>query len=409
MNVRIMQGRQSSKSPDYPIVSWLAGWLMKLGTGVRVGTLHVTLPNGETHSFRGAESGPTADFNVHRWRAVSKMLVGGDVGFAEGYMDGDWSTQDLSALLELAVENTETLEAKVEGTALMRLIDRSKHLLRPNSKRGSKRNIQAHYDLGNDFYREWLDPTMTYSSGIYEGANDPLEQAQHRKYDRLAQCLDLRPGQKVLEIGCGWGGLAAYLAKKYGCHIDAITLSQEQHDFAKERIFNEGLDGQVDIRIQDYREVNGQYDRIVSVEMFEAVGENNWPTYFQTVSRLLPEDGRAALQVITIDEKRFDSYRKSADFIQRYVFPGGMLPSPTIFQEHAGREGLDVCDSFFFGHSYATTLAEWHRRFIEAWPKIEEIGFDDRFRRLWEYYLAYCQTGFKTGAIDVGQFVLARR
>lgn len=400
---------QRSAKPRHPILSWLASWVIKLGAGVKSGTVHLTLPSGETHTFLGETPGPEADFAVHRWRAISRMALGGDVGFAEGYMEGDWSTSDVAALLELAVVNTDTLEAKVEGAALMRLIDRSKHLLRANTKRGSRKNIQEHYDLGNAFYREWLDPTMTYSSGIYECPNDPLEQAQHRKYERIAKCLNPQPGQRILEIGCGWGGLATYLAKNYNCEVHGITLSEEQHAFARDRIEREGLSDRVDIRIQDYRDVVGRYDGIASIEMFEAVGENNWPVYFKAVSRLLTDEGRAALQVITIDEKRFESYRKGADFIQRYVFPGGMLPSPAAFEKHAAREGLDIQDSFFFGHSYAATLAEWHDRFVEAWPKIETIGFDDRFRRLWEYYLAYCRTGFKTGAIDVGQFVLARR
>jgi cyclopropane-fatty-acyl-phospholipid synthase len=389
---------------------WLfSGWLLKLGAGVRAGEVEVHLPNGDVHIFKGENQGPSADFLLHNWRGARRMALGGDVGFAEGYLDGDWSTSDLSALLELAVVNNDTLESKVEGTTLMRLLDRTQHLLRANTRRGSRRNIQEHYDLGNDFYREWLDPSMTYSAGIYERPNDPLEEAQLRKYQRIGTCLQPKPGDRILEIGCGWGGLATYLARTYGCHVRGVTLSHEQHAYATERAEREGLSDQIDIVLEDYRDIRGGFDGIASIEMFEAVGENNWPTYFQTVSRLLNKDARAALQVITIDDNRFESYRRGADFIQRYVFPGGMLPSPSQFRQHAEREGLRVDDSYFFGQSYANTIGEWHARFVEAWPSIEKTGFDDRFKRLWEYYLAYCKAGFKTGAIDVGQFVLARR
>jgi cyclopropane-fatty-acyl-phospholipid synthase len=249
---------------------------------------------------------------------------------------------------------------------------------------------------------------MTYSSGIYDCPNDPLEHAQLRKYERMAGMIGAKPGKHVLEIGCGWGGFSAYLAEKHGCRVTGITLSDEQHDYAREQIARKGLSGQVDIRIEDYRDVIGTYDAVASIEMFEAVGENNWPRFFAKVRERLADHGRAALQVITIDEKRFDNYRRKTDFIQRYVFPGGMLPSVSVFRDQAAGAGLDLKDAFFFGQSYAKTLAEWQDRFIDAWPQISAIGFDERFRRLWEYYLAYCRAGFRTGAIDVGQFVLQK-
>lgn len=387
---------------------WASSWAMNICTGVQAGTLCLQLPNGESKVFTGENEGPSAHIHLHRWRAVLRMIFGGDVGFAEGYMAGDWSTDDLTALIELAAVNKETMENKVRGNTIFRWFDRLNHLLRPNTKRGSRKNIQAHYDLGNDFYREWLDPTMTYSSGIYENINDPLDAAQIKKYARIAEAIDPKPGQTVLEIGCGWGGFASYAAKTYGCNIVGITLSQEQHDFATERMAREGLSDLVDIRIQDYRDVTGHFHGIASIEMFEAVGEKNWPSYFKAIGDRLHDQGRAAIQVITIDEDRYASYRRSADFIQRYVFPGGMLPSASVFQTHAENAGLSINDSFFFGQSYAQTMAEWHIRFSEAWPSIEKIGFDDRFRRLWEYYLAYCRAGFQTGAINVGQYSLVK-
>lgn len=389
-------------------LGWVSSWAMNICTGVQAGTLRLELPNGEIKIFAGENEGPNAYIHLLRWRAVRRMIFGGDIGFAEGYMAGDWSTTDLTALIELAAINKETMENKVRGNAVVRWFDRLNHVLRPNTKRGSRKNIQAHYDLGNDFYQEWLDPTMTYSSGIYENANDPLDIAQIKKYARIAEVIDPKPGQTVLEIGCGWGGFASYAAKTYGCNVVGITLSQEQHDFATARMEREGLSDLVDIRIQDYRDVTGHFDGIASIEMFEAVGEKNWPSYFKAIGDRLHDNGRAAIQVITIDEDRYASYRRSADFIQRYVFPGGMLPSASVFRSHAEDAGLSVKDSFFFGQSYAHTMAEWHVRFTEAWPSIEKIGFDERFRRLWEYYLAYCRAGFQTGAINVGQFSLVK-
>lgn len=387
----------------------LAGrWLYRIASAIGTGTLTLTLPDGDRRTVSGAARGPVADIHFHSWRAIRRIVTGGDIGFAEGYIHGDWSTSDVAALLELIARNDETVEFKAEGTAVRRFVDRLYHMLRANTLKGSRRNIQAHYDLGNGFYREWLDPTMTYSSGIYENLNDPLEHAQHRKYARMAEMIDARPGKHVLEIGCGWGGFSAYLAERHGCRVTGVTLSDEQHAHAREHIAKKGLSDRVDIRIQDYRDIEGTFDAVASIEMFEAVGENNWPRFFAKVRHHLADHGRAALQVITIHEKRFEAYRRKTDFIQRYVFPGGMLPSVTAFREHAASAGLELQDSFFFGESYAQTLAEWQSRFSTAWPRINAIGFDENFRRLWEYYLAYCRAGFRTGAIDVGQFVLRK-
>lgn len=395
---------QSDNTSGNVAARWLHGLLDSIATG----SLKLTTPGGAVVEFNGTGPGPSADITIHHWRAVRRMLSRGDIGFAEGYIAGDWSSTDVTALLELAALNRETIEARVRGNGVVRLYERLRHMMRANTKRGSRRNILAHYDLGNDFYREWLDPTMTYSSGIYHHPNDPLDAAQLRKYERLARRLNPGPGQHVLEIGCGWGGFATYLARTYGCRVTGITLSDEQHAFATERVAREGLSDLIDIRIQDYRDVVGTYDGIASIEMFEAVGENNWPRYFDTVRSRLADHGTAALQVITIDEARYDDYRRNADFIQRYIFPGGMLPAPSVFRARAEEAGLKLRDSFFFGVSYAKTLAEWQVRFRERWPVIEKYGFDDRFRRVWEYYLSYCQAGFSTGGINVGQFVLTR-
>ncbi len=406
MTTRFSGTRTIPHQAQGPFTTLAGKWLFKLLSGIRTGTLTITLPGGERQTLSGPAQGPTADIDIHSWRAVRRILAGGDIGFAEGYIHGDWSTSDIAALLELIARNDEAIEFKVEGTLMRRLADRVYHLLRANTRKGSRRNIQAHYDLGNGFYREWLDPTMTYSSAIYDCPNDPLEQAQLRKYARMAEMIDARPGQHVLEIGCGWGGFSTYLAEHHGCRVTGITLSNEQHDFARELVARNGLTDRIDIIIEDYRDVSGHYDGIASIEMFEAVGESNWPHFFGKVRQLLADQGRAALQVITIDEKRYDTYRRKTDFIQRYVFPGGMLPSVEAFRENALRAGLELHDAFFFGQCYARTLAEWQQRFTETWPNIRSTGFDDRFRRLWEYYLAYCRAGFSSGAIDVGQFVL---
>lgn len=408
MSTQMTRAYAAPRQTSGPLAHLAGKWLFKLLAGMRVGTLTLTLPDGERRTVSGPDQGPTADIHIRSWRTVRRIVTGGDIGFAEGYIHGDWTSTDIASLLELIARNDEAVEFKAEGTLLRRLADRVYHLLRANTHKGSRRNIQAHYDLGNTFYREWLDPTMTYSSGIYDCPNDPLESAQLRKYERMAGMIDAKPGKHVLEIGCGWGGFSAYLAEKHGCRVTGITLSDEQHDYAREQIARKGLSGQVDIRIEDYRDVSGTYDAVASIEMFEAVGENNWPRFFGKVRERLADHGRAALQVITIDEKRFDNYRRKTDFIQRYVFPGGMLPSVNAFRDHAASAGLELKDVYFFGQSYAKTLAEWQDRFVDAWPQINAIGFDERFRRLWEYYLAYCRAGFRTGAIDVGQFVLQK-
>lgn len=374
-----------------------------------VGRLTIDLPSGLHRTFGDPDSLPRASIRIHDIRTIFRMMISGDIGLAEGYMRGEWETPDLTALLLLGSRNMESLSGAVSENPVVTALNRIRHARRANTRRGSRRNIAAHYDLGNDFYGCWLDSGMAYSSALFEAPDETLAVAQRRKFLRLAEMLDLQPGDSILEIGCGWGGFAELAASEYGCTVVGLTLSQEQAKFSRDRMVRAGLAGKVDIRIQDYRDVVGQFDKIVSVEMFEAVGQENWGTYFSVLDRCLKPGGRAALQSITIANGKFDTYRRSPDFIQRYIFPGGMLPSPERFKDAAGKAGMQVYDSFFFGASYAETLRRWNEAFRQNWPEIERLGCDERFRRMWHYYLCYCEAGFEDGHVDVGQFVLGRR
>jgi cyclopropane-fatty-acyl-phospholipid synthase len=371
---------------------------------IGVGRLAIDVPDGGRLMTEGAAPGPDAALELHRWRGLRRMLTGGTTGFAEAYMNGDWSSPDLAALLELVARNAEILSTHMRGLTPLRILDRLRHAGRRNTRRGSRRNIEAHYDLGNDFFQHWLDQGMSYSSAIFARADDSLEAAQTAKQRRVADLLDLRGGERVLEIGCGWGGLAEMLARDKACHVTAITLSREQLCYAAERVRAAGLDARVDLRLVDYRDVGGTYDRIVSIEMIEAVGEENWPAYFDTLRRRLVAGGVAVLQAITIGDAHFASYRRGADFVQRHIFPGGMLPSPKTMREQIERAGLVLAVLDTFGQSYAKTLAEWQRRFQESWPQIAALGFPPRFKRMWEFYLAYCEAGFRAARIDVGLY-----
>ncbi|HEV7372474.1 cyclopropane-fatty-acyl-phospholipid synthase family protein [Arenibaculum sp.] len=378
---------------------WTRAFLRVLG-GLEAGRVTVVTPQGGRVTFSGRRPGPSAALCLHEASAVRRLFLGGAVGFAEAYVDGGWSSPDLAALLELAALNEARTD--VAGSRLVLALRRLWHLARANTRRGSRRNVSFHYDLGNDFYRLWLDRGMQYSCALYEGGED-LEAAQEAKLARVSALLDPRPGDAVLEIGCGWGALAERLVVEHGAAVTGLTLSREQLDWARRR-----LGGRADLRLQDYRDVGGAYDRIASIEMVEAVGERNWPTYFQVLHDRLKPGGVAVIQAITIAEERFAAYRRGADFIQRHVFPGGMLPTAGLVRGHARRAGLRVAAQERFGLSYARTLAEWNRRFQAAWPRIEAQGFDARFKRLWEYYLAYCEAGFRTGAVDVGLYRFER-
>jgi cyclopropane-fatty-acyl-phospholipid synthase len=374
---------------------------------LRTGRLRLILPSGDIIERCGRDPGPEAVLQAHRWRALWRILIGGEGGFADGYLDGDWSTPDLGHLLELLMANEAALGPKAKSSRLSRARNRLLHRLRANTRRGSRRNIAAHYDLGNDFYRLWLDDGMSYSSALYASDNS-LERAQDAKLDRIVSLLELTGGESILEIGCGWGALAERLLRRCNANLFAVTLSAEQLGYARTRLAAEIEQGKADLRLLDYREIAGRFDRIASIEMLEAVGERYWPLYFGKLSSSLRRGGVAVLQVITIAEDRFDAYRKRPDFIQRYIFPGGMLPTRSIIGDAAARAGFVLTHHESFGDSYARTLREWRERFLRAWPKIERLGFDDRFRRMWDYYLAYCEVGFRTGAVDVGFFKLVQ-
>jgi cyclopropane-fatty-acyl-phospholipid synthase len=368
------------------------------------GRVTLVLPDATRLPARAAPRLPTVEIALRRYRVLRRVALGGAIGFAESYIDGDWDTPDLAGLVALLAETHRRSGRFVPRGPWQRLA----HLARSNTRRGSRRNIAAHYDLGNDFFRLWLDPGMTYSSAMFGSPQDTLEEAQARKYRRFARMLDLRPGMRVLEIGCGWGGFAEVAAREYGCHVLGITLSREQLHYGRERIARADLSGRVELRLQDYRDVDGAFDRVASIEMFEAVGERHWPVFFDALRARLAPDGVAALQVITIEEGRFASYRRRADFIQRYIFPGGMLPSAGALRQAVEAARLRLTDVETFGASYARTLAAWHSGFERNWPAIAQLGFDERFRRMWRFYLAYCEGGFRAGAVDVGQYRIER-
>jgi cyclopropane-fatty-acyl-phospholipid synthase len=378
------------------------------GSKLRRGTLDVTLPDGRKVRLGGIEPGPAAAMTLTNYGFASRLVRGGDIGVAEAYLRGEWDTPDLTQFLYLFCVNHDLIQMMLGDNPLMRFVQIVRHWFNRNTRRQARRNIYAHYDIGNAFYSAWLDPSMTYSSALFEDDTPDLTAAQHNKYRRLAEAIDLQPGQRVLEIGCGWGGFAEYAAKNYGANVVGLTISKEQRDFAQKRIHDAGLSDKVEIRFQDYRDERGQYDRIASIEMIEAVGEQFWPQYFsQLRDRLLP-GGLVGIQAITIQDKFFQTYRREVDFIQRYVFPGGMLPSPEVLKSLGERFGVPVIRERVFGQDYAKTLATWRNNFRAAWPNLMPLGFDDRFRRLWEYYLAYCEAGFLSGNIDVRQVVFAK-
>lgn len=382
--------------------------LLRLASALEVGRLIVTAPDGARHCFTGRSAAPdgvhlqTAELILHSPAAARGLLLGGPVGFAEAYIDGDWRSPDLPALLELAARNEKALPLDGWGRMAAQAINGVVHRLRDNTRRGSRRNIAFHYDLGNDFYQRWLDVGMQYSSALYRRPDQTLEAAQEEKLRRAAALLDVRPGDAVLEIGCGWGALAERLIRGYDANVVGLTLSAEQKAWAEQRLMLERAAGKADIRLQDYRDVAGSFDRIASIEMIEAVGQARWPLYFRALRDRLKPGGAAVVQAIVIADDRFPAYRREVDFIQRHVFPGGMLPCPSEMEKQAQAAGLIVDHVEMFGDSYARTLMEWRRRFHAAWPALAGGKFDDRFRRLWDYYLAYCEGGFRAGVIDVG-------
>jgi cyclopropane-fatty-acyl-phospholipid synthase len=373
---------------------------------LQAGSLKLTFPDSRTVLVKGHSQGPAAAITLHNWRLPQRALTGGTIAVAESYMDGDWDSPNVGAFLELFLVNAHIGQKFPNGArGILRLVEKMRHWMNANTKKGSKRNISAHYDLGNAFYKEWLDPTMTYSSALYStGAND-LQSAQRAKYKALAEAAGIRASDHVLEIGCGWGGFAEFAAGEIGCKVTGLTISREQLAFASERMQKAGLSDKVEIKFQDYRDETGVYDKIVSIEMFEAVGEKYWPTYFSQLQRCLKPGGKAGLQIITIKPEAYKEYRANPDFIQKYVFPGGMLPTREHLVDLGRKVGLRMSGDFGFGLDYARTLAEWRERFLGVWSKVEPLGFDTRFKRLWEFYLHYCEAGFRARNIDVRQIV----
>ncbi len=375
-------------------------------TRTKNGRMKISLPDGRVFVFDQDIPGPDAHIIVKDQAMARRVLMKGDIGFAECYMDDQFETPSLTAVLEYFAVNFEEAGKLGRGSFLGNIVAKAiDAFTRQNTRRGSKKNILAHYDLGNAFYEKWLDPSMTYSSALFDGTRDMLP-AQQKKYDSIAQKIGAQPDAHILEIGSGWGGFAEHAAMNYGSRITTITISNAQHEYASRRIFEAGLAERVKVELRDYRDVEGQYDGVASIEMFEAVGESFWPSYFGKLAQVLQSGKRAALQIITIDDGLFDGYRNRVDFIQKYIFPGGMLPSETALKEQFSRAGLVFEGAHMFGQSYADTLKEWGQSFRNAWPEIEQLGFDRPFRNLWEYYLSYCEAGFRTGRTDVGQFVV---
>lgn len=381
---------------------------LKLLSRIEIGSITVLLPDGRALQAAGPRPGPEGILIVRDFRFATRVLRGGNCGFGEAYMAKEWDSPDPSTLVEVLSSNSRHLMDVLQGHGAYRLLQRAFHLLHRNTKAGAKRNIHAHYDLGNEFYRLWLDPSMTYSSARFTRGDEDLSAAQLNKYRTLARSMGLQTGHSVLEIGCGWGGFAEFAAGEVGCKVTGITISREQLDFARRRIFEKGLAERVDLKFQDYRDVEGKFDRVASIEMFEAVGREYWPAFFGKVRDVLKEGGQAGLQIITIKDELFETYKRGTDFIQRYVFPGGMLPSPSALREEIAKVGLQWKDHVAFGKDYAHTLNEWRKRFIAQWPRIERIGFDERFQRLWKCYLSFCEGGFRSGSIDVMQIALKR-
>ncbi|PUE59337.1 SAM-dependent methyltransferase [Limnohabitans curvus] len=377
------------------------------------GTLHVQWPDGSVAQYGAAPAtGPAlnATLHLHSYAPLTQALKSGDIGFAESYIAGEWTTNNLSELLQLLVANRRDMDELIFGSWLGRLFYRVRHLLHRNTRSNSKKNIHAHYDLGNAFYELWLDPTMNYSSAWFD--NDrakPMAEAQTAKVRRALRMVDAKAGDRILEIGCGWGALAELGGQEFGAHMSGVTLSHEQLAFANQRMQTQGLAATSHLRLQDYRDIDdGPYDAICSIEMLEAVGQEYWPTYFESVARLLKSGGKACIQTIVIDDALFDRYVKSTDFIQQYIFPGGCLPCPREFRAHAERAGLKVVDELAFGLDYAETLRRWRHQFMADKTQVLQLGFDERFIRIWEFYLAYCEAAFEQHNTDVLQFTLVK-
>ncbi|MEQ8341667.1 MAG: cyclopropane-fatty-acyl-phospholipid synthase family protein [Marinovum algicola] len=372
------------------------------------GRLDFVLPDGRRFRAEGRAAGPVAELAIHNTDVFARLIREGDLGFCDAYLDGWWDTPDLMAFLDLVHADNDDLYDGFPGMSLVRAYERLRFWLNSNSRRQARRNISYHYDLGNEFYGLWLDDTMTYSSALFETGQESLENAQIAKYASMVDQMEVQPGDHVLEIGCGWGGFAEYAARERGLRVTGLTISKEQFNYARDRIARAGLAGQVEFKLQDYRDERGQYDGIASIEMFEAVGEKYWPVYFDTVRERLRPGKSATLQIITVQDKRWEVYRRGVDFIQKYIFPGGMLPSRKALLDEIEQAGLGVLRSVEFGESYSQTLRRWHETFNSRWDEVARLGFDQRFRRMWNFYLTSCAATFHSGNCDVTQITVRR-
>ncbi|MBF9033381.1 methyltransferase domain-containing protein [Rhodobacterales bacterium HKCCE2091] len=375
---------------------------------LRHGRIDIKLPDGRVFRAEGPEPGPVAVMEVHHPEVFTRLVREGDLGLCEAYMDGWWTTPDLQGFMDLVHAENEEIYDGFLGVTLVRAYERVRFWFHRNTRAQAKRNIAAHYDLGNDFYGLWLDDTMTYSSALFETGQEPTEAAQKRKYEALVDAMEVKPGEHVLEIGCGWGGFAEYAAGERGLKVTGLTISKEQAEYARARMERAGLSDRVEIRLQDYRDTSGQFDGIASIEMFEAVGQRYWPTYFNTLSDRLHAGRKAVLQIITVHDRRWDIYRKGIDFVQKYIFPGGMLPAPKVLRAEIEKAGLRFEGERTFGQSYDQTLRRWYDTFNGRWDEIAELGFDERFRRMWNLYLTACASSFRFGNCDVTQVAVAR-
>ncbi len=382
--------------------------VMRVARGMGRGRLDFVLPDGRRFRAEGKEPGPVAEIRIHDGDLFARLIREGDMGFCEAYLEGGWTTPDLMAFMDLVHQDNEAIYDGFPAQRLLRAYENLRHWLRSNSRWRARRNISYHYDLGNDFYRLWLDDTMTYSAALFGGGQESLEAAQIAKYASMVDRMGAKPGDHVLEIGCGWGGFAEYAAAERGLRVTGLTISKAQHDFAVARMQRAGLTDRVEIKLQDYRDERGTYDGVASIEMFEAVGEKYWPVYFDTLRDRLKPGRSATLQIITVADRRFHMYRKSVDFIQKYIFPGGMLPSPGALQAEIRRAGLRLVGSLEFGESYSLTLRRWHETFNARWDEVAKLGFDQRFKRMWNFYLTSCAGAFRGGNCDVTQITVTR-
>lgn len=372
------------------------------------GRVDFILPDGRRFRAEGLKPGPVAEVTINNPDVFARLVREGDLGFCDAYLDGWWTTPDLQAFMDFIHADNDDMYDGFPGMALVRAWEKARFWFQSNTKRQALKNISYHYDLGNDFYSLWLDETMTYSSALFNTSQESLEKAQIAKYASMVDQMGVKPGDHVLEIGCGWGGFAEYAAKERGLKVTGLTISKEQLEYAQKRIKRNGLSDKVNLKLQDYRDETGVYDGVASIEMFEAVGEKYWPVYFDKIKQCLKPGKQATLQIITIQDARWEVYRKSVDFIQKYIFPGGMLPSPSVLRKEVHKAGLSVQHSIEFGKSYSQTLRRWFEVFNNKWDNISAMGFDDRFRRMWNFYLTSCAATFESGNCDVTQITLQK-